>query len=293
MKKFLIVAAAVLAAASLAGCQRSYQNVGPNDIGMMLTPTGYENKIYTPGQADIGIEEADGEANSLVLIQRSGIQVKEPFTGPAANADHEDHRCMAKNGEPITLDVRLLFALPDYNTPQGKADLHRIFLLGNPKPVQGGDARVLRISAESVYAEQAQQAVRGMIRQLCASYADFDAMNLAFADTTSAGLVSRIETSIQGVLRRNNVPLRLVSAYPSNMKPDPAVVAATVRRLAATKANLAIGETADYLAADSTGSRRLVYQMQATQEIVARGNANNHNTIVIGPGATSLLVGQR
>ena len=103
--------------------------------------------------------------------------------------------------------------------------------------------------------------------------------------------MKQIETSVTEVLQQTNVPLRLVSAYPSNMKPDPAVINATVARLAAAKQNLAIAESADFIAADSTGSRRLVYQMQQTQELVSRANANGHNTVIMGPGAASAFAG--
>lgn len=86
---------------------------------MMLTSTGYENKIYTPGQVDVGGQNTTGMSNKLVLIQRSGIAVKEQFIGVAGSPDKEDHRCQSADGLPFTLDVRLLLALPNYETPEG------------------------------------------------------------------------------------------------------------------------------------------------------------------------------
>ena len=111
MKKnlLLLVSLAFLLLGTI-GCQQ-FENVPPNDIGMMLTPTGYEEKIYTPGQVDIGQESNYGRGNQLVLLQRSGIEVKEAFSN--ADATKEDHRCLTSEREPITLDVRLLFALPN------------------------------------------------------------------------------------------------------------------------------------------------------------------------------------
>lgn len=290
MKKHAVCGTVLVLTLALAGCGRSYKNIGPNEIGMMLTPSGYENKIYSPGQINLGTTDNDGQGNTLVLIQRSGIQVKESFDGAQANPDHEDHRCLTKDNAPVSLDVRLLFALPDYNTPDGLKDLKRIFLLGNPSG-DSNDTQIQRISAQSVYEQQAQQAVRGKIRQICVSYANFDAMNTAFADTSDQGLVHRIETSVADVMRLTGVPLRLVSAYPSNMKPDPVVVNATVQQLAAEKQNLAIKTSADFIGADPTGTRRLVYQMQQTQELVAKANANGHNTVIMGPGAASAFAG--
>jgi hypothetical protein len=60
----------------LAGCW-DYSNVPPNYIGLMLTPTGYDGKIYSPGQVDIGTESTTNYGNRLVLIQSSGFAVKE------------------------------------------------------------------------------------------------------------------------------------------------------------------------------------------------------------------------
>jgi hypothetical protein len=59
---------AALGGLMLAACEQSYQNIPPNYIGMKLTPTGYEDTIYTPGQVDIGTTSQSGQGNQLVLI---------------------------------------------------------------------------------------------------------------------------------------------------------------------------------------------------------------------------------
>lgn len=260
-------------------CQQ-FENVPPNDIGMMLTPTGYEDKVYTPGQIDIGRKNNDGRANQLVLLQRSGIEVKEPFSNAdASKDDKEDHRCLSGEKEPFTLDVRLLFALPDYETPQGRKDLARVFMLGNPQPIEGKD-RILRISAESVYVEQARNQVRGRIRQICTKYMDFDAAFTAFADEGENGFSRSIEREVAQILVDKNVPLRLVNAFVSNMKPDPAVVDAIAAQRAAVKRVEAIRTITEFLNEDRSGSRWVVYNNQVMQEIVATGNNNGHNTII-------------
>jgi len=104
---------------------------------LLLTPTGYDGSIYTPGQINIGTETQSGRGNRLVLIQRSGFAVKEQFMrgDPENPRDTEDHRCVVGSRlEPMTLDTRLLLALPDYETESGKKDLMRLALLGNPRP---------------------------------------------------------------------------------------------------------------------------------------------------------------
>lgn len=273
---------AVLVLAALLGsaCE-NYANVPPNDIGMVLTPTGYEDRVYTPGQVDLGVAGQGGQGNRLVLLQRSGVQIKEPFIGPETSADKEDHRCLTANRAPMSLDVRLLFALPDYEKEEGKKILSRIFHLGNPKeePEASPKGRVLRISAESIYADQAQQQVRGKIRQICASYPDFDTAFASFGSDGENSLTHRINRAIATVLREQNVPLSLVDAFVSNMKPDKSIVDAISANGSANKRIEAIKTLADFLNADPTGTRLMVYRMQAIQEIVATGGANGHNTV--------------
>lgn len=273
------------------GCTKFY-DVPPNDIGMKLTPSGYENEIYTPGQVNLGTADNDGNANKLVLIQRSGVEVKEQFLGKTGSEDKEDHRCLLADKSPLTLDVRLLLALPDYEKPEGKKELARLFLLGNPVVVEGTDKRVLRISAESVYNDQARQLVRGRLRQLCANYKDFDTIFASLADTSEKGFTKQIEHEIAGILKLQNVPLSLVSAFPSNIKPDDSIIEATAAQMAADKRVVAIKKITDFLDADKTGSRVLVYRMQVLQEIVNRAETNGHNTVVLSTGSegpTSLI----
>ena len=273
----------VLVLLFIAGCS-AYANVPPNDIGMMLTPSGYDGKVRTPGQIDLGVTGPGGWMNRLVLIQRSGVEVKEQFL--SKGEDGEDHRCLVGGKQmPVTLDVRVLLAIPNYETADGIKDLNRLFHLGNPQILADTDGRIMRISAESIYNEQARQFVRGRIRQICAGYESFDAMFTALADTSDKGLAKRVEHAVSEILKQQNVPLALVSAFPSNLKPDDTIIAAIAAREAAERRIQAIETITRFLDNDPTGSRRLVYQMQTWQEIVAKGNANGHNTILMQAGA--------
>jgi hypothetical protein len=252
---------------------------------MKLTPSGYEKEIYTPGQVNLGTDDNDGQMNKLVLIQRSGVEVKEQFLGKTGSEDKEDHRCLLGDKSPLTLDVRLLLALPDYEKPEGRKELNRLFLLGNPVVVEGTDKRVLRISAESVYNDQARQLVRGRLRQLCANYKDFDTIFASLADTSEKGFTKQIEHEIAGILKLQNVPLSLVSAFPSNIKPDDSIIDATAAKMAAEKRVQSIQTITDFLDRDKTGSRVLVYRMQVLQEIVNKAETNGHNTVILSTGS--------
>jgi hypothetical protein len=267
-------------ALTLAACQE-YVNVPPNYIGLILTPTGYEGKIYTPGQVDVGPVSDGNRANRLVLIQRSGFAVKEQFMkGDPDNAkDTEDHRCVVgPRLEPMTLDTRLLLALPNYETPDGKKDLMRLAVLGNPKPYPH-QVRTSELTAQSIYVEQARLQVRGKIRQICAEFESVEAVFKSIADTTSAGLSSRIRKAVATALVESQVPLQLVDAVVSNVKPDPSVMDAIAAKQAAEKRVEAIEVITKFLAQDTDGSRKLVYRMQVLQEIVAKADEKGRSTI--------------
>src|SRR3984893_8549135 len=112
---------AALGGLALAACDQSYQNISPNYIGMKLTPTGYEDTIYTPGQVDIGTTSQAGQGNQLVLIQRSGVEIKEQFLGKEGNKDGADHRCLTQEQNPMTLDVsghirKICSQYPDFSS---------------------------------------------------------------------------------------------------------------------------------------------------------------------------------
>lgn len=94
---------------------------------MKLTPTGYEDHIYTPGQVDIGETSNGGQGNQLVLIVRSASKSKEAFLDAAVNSDHTDHRCLTQDQNQVAIDVRLVLALPDYQTPAGQKDPKTLF----------------------------------------------------------------------------------------------------------------------------------------------------------------------
>ena len=191
----------------------------------------------------------------------------------------------------MSLDVRLVLALPDYETPQGKKDLLRLFMLGNPTPVPN-TPRVQRLSAESVYTQQAQLDVRGKIREICAKFNSFNEAFKAFGAEGESNFGSRVEHAVAQALADNGVPLRLVHAVVSNMKPDQSVIDAIAARRAAEERLEAIKTVTTFLDQDSSGARRLVYQMQTWQEIVNKANTNGHNTIMmtdIGQGGGRVL----
>lgn len=283
MKLWTKVVLIGLVAVAASGCSQSFKNIPPNKIAQVLTPSGYEGKIYTPGQVDIGVADSSGRGNQLVLIERSGVSPEEQFREPGASTeeseqDTSDHRCLTEDQNPMTLDIRLILALPDYESEQGQKDLQRLFLLGNPQPVPGED-RVLEIKARDIYEQFAKQDVRRKIRQICAQFPDYSAAFKSFSSNDPDSFNNRIEKAVADVLKDRNVPMRLVSAAVSNMKPDASIINAGVLKKSAEMRREAMDVIVKYLADDPNGSKRLVYTMQTWGEIVAKANANGHNTI--------------
>jgi len=284
MKKYVFFAVIFLAIAGLYGCG-SMKNVPSDKIGMILTPTGWDQKVYTSGQVDLGQASTDGTQNVLYLVQKSGFQIKESFS----NVEKEDHRCITGGDKsPFALDVRLLFALPDYTTAAGKTDLSRVIALGVPKE-DSSDARIMNISVQSVYEQQAQMVVRNKIRMVCTQFKNFDevwAANVPIGEETSTVFQKRIEKVVAQALVEAQVPLRVVSAFPSNLKQDDTITAAISATQSANERIKAIDEVVKYLDKDMTGNRTLVYQLQTMQEIVNKARENGHDTIIIAPGAS-------
>jgi hypothetical protein len=281
MRTFILLAA--LAVAALPGgpsIAAELRAVPPNMIGLMLTPTGFEGRIYEPGQVDIGNESWSGYGNKLMLVQRSGFEIKEQFISNDPNnpEDHEDHRCIVgPKREPMSLDVRLLFALPDYTKPDGKNALLRMGLLGNPKDLGN---RVLLLDAATVYFQQVQQQVRGKIRDVCLGYADVEAVYKAIEMNGNGGFTDTLSKAVATVLADNHSPLFLVGAVASNVKPDPSVVSAIAATQAAGKLVEAMATIDNFIKADPTGMRAYIYKMYALQEM-AKANKNGQNNVLM------------
>jgi hypothetical protein len=285
MRKRSLTAVAVVLATLISGpsfASSEPRAVPPNMIGLLLTPTGFDGKIYEPGQVDIGPTGWFADwGNKLVLLPRAGFAIKEQFAqnDPNNPNDHEDHRCIVgPKREPMSLDVRLLFALPDYTKPAGKDAILRMGLLGNPeraKPELYGGDRVLILNAQSVYEQQVQQQVRGKIRDVCIGYDSVEEVFKAVEkDGKEGGFTDAIRIAVATVLAENHSPLFLIGAVASNVKPDPAVVAAIAATQAAAKRIEAIKAVDDFIKADLTGQRAFIYKMMTLQEI-AHGSGNN------------------
>lgn len=290
MRKLSLIAALAIGIATLTGgptFAAEPRAIPPDMIGMILTPTGFDGKIYESGQVDIGATSWFAEwGNKLVLLQRGGFAIKEQFiqNDPNNDKDREDHRCIVgPKREPMSLDVRLLFAMPDHTKPAGKEAILRMGVLGKPvtaKVEQFGGNRVLVLDAASVYFQQVQQQVRGKIRDVCLSYASVDAVFDAIAKNgTPEGFTDKMKLTVGTVLSENNSPLFLVTAIASNVKHDPSVVSAIASAQAADRLINAMQTIDTFIKADPTGQRAYIYKLMMMQSMTAKvGEKGGNNT---------------
>ncbi|OGC87479.1 hypothetical protein A3C20_02410 [Candidatus Kaiserbacteria bacterium RIFCSPHIGHO2_02_FULL_55_25] len=292
MRKLSLVTALTAAIAILSGgpsFAAELRAIPPDMIGLMLTPTGFDGKIYESGQVDIGTTTWwAGYGNKIVLIQRAGFQIKEQFVSNDPNNanDHEDHRCIVgPKRQPMSLDVRLLFALPDYTKPAGKEALLRMGLLGTPTnadPNAYGGNRVMVLKADSVYFQQVQQQVRGKIRDVCLSYADVEAVYSAVEKNgTDAGFTDTIKKAVGTVLAENRSPLFLIGAVASNVKPDPSVINAIAATQAADKLVEAMAKIDAFVKEDKTGTRAQIYKLHFLQEMNKANKSGQNNLLMM------------
>ncbi len=253
----------------ISGCTDTVKDVPPNYLGMKLTPTGYEGKIYTTGQVDIGTKDFDGRWTKLVLIQRSAVTIKEAF----AKKKDEDHRCTTADQKPVSIDVRFLLALPDRTTPEGEKAVKRILTLGNPIE-EKGEARVLKMSSRLIYKEQAMMVVRGKIRSICAGYSDYDTLFKAFADES---LNTKINAKIISVFSKQRIPFVVADTQVSNIKPDEAVWKAKVQVSTVDDQIKAIKKMGEFL--DKNPKYWPIFKFVALKDIAKTGSKQG-NTIL-------------
>jgi regulator of protease activity HflC (stomatin/prohibitin superfamily) len=271
MKRFTSFVLPIVVLTIVAGCSSDVRNVPPQFVGRQLTPTGWENRLYSPGQVDIGTLDTQRRGNSLVLIQTSAFAVKESFLGAQAMEDKEDHRVFTADKTPVSLDVRFMFTSPDIQ--KDPESVKRFFTLGNPVASKE-ENRVMYISLESIYQEQGRLQVRGKIRDVMSGFKSF---NDAFE--RRAELNKEIRSIVTSVLQERSVPLVLVDCQISNIKPDPLVWENQVKVQAADAEIETMTKLQGYL--DKNPTARMIFVLSKLKEIAAIASERGNNTIII------------
>jgi hypothetical protein len=207
MKKLKFLLLSIVLVLLLSSCQNTVVNIPSGYVAKTLTPTGFDTKILSPGQVDIGIVGNNGQYSSLVLLEASTITTKESFGQSHGNTDKEDHRVMTKT-TPLTVDIYVQMAIPKDVTLR-----HNAFSSITPKPTEIDRVSVIKL--EDVYTRFAKMTVRGKVRGIFSKYNDWtDVMNNYDKVNAEIGLM------VIQVFRNSHVPLELISVQLSNVKED-------------------------------------------------------------------------
>ncbi|MES2931268.1 MAG: SPFH domain-containing protein [Patescibacteria group bacterium] len=232
MKKMLIAVACAALLSSCGGMNTSvFENVPAGHIGKIITPNGWERSFHEAGQVDLRGTNANGQQNSLVLLEVSAVQVQEHFANNQGRDRNEDHRIVTHGNVegttgqvPVAVDVYLRMRVSP--TP---ALRNRVFAEMTPRAIADHD-RASLITVQMIYNRYVLQEVRSTIRRVLGAYADDIAINAHRAEieaTLTRELLLR--------MRHFNVPLELQSVSLSNAAPDPTISASRIANAGAAE----------------------------------------------------------
>lgn len=264
LKRIALALFSCFAALLMVSCE-DVKNIPPGYVGKLLTPTGWDDKVLEAGQVDIGELDSNKRGNTLVLLEATSVTVKETFGSADSNKDQQDHRVMLKKGTPVATDIYVQVMVP--TDPKLR---NAVFAMITPDDKEG-EPRIKAIYLGNVYARFAQMSVRGKVREIFARYDDYSDIMRNYAKVNA-----EVATMVAEVFKQNKVPLELVSAQISNVKPDETVWAAN-NKMASADAEVAAIEKVGKAMRENPGY--LQFKKWETIEKVA---GRNNLTIIIG-----------
>jgi hypothetical protein len=220
MKKYGMSLFALLFAILFTGCN-NYVNIPAGFIGKILTPTGWTKGIIEAGQVDLGTPSDDNQSNSLSILEATSVSIKESYLkNEDSKGNIVDDRIAI--GGPTTVDVYVRMKVPsDERSRDG------IFSQITPASVDAAN-RTSVITVETIYSKLARMDVRSAIRQVLSKYKDVDSVR-AHQDKVN----DELGVAVIAMFKRSGVPLELQNVVISNIQPDPAVLEAKNKQLAA------------------------------------------------------------
>jgi len=259
--------AVLMIVAVFSGCS-SYHEVPTGHIAKVLTPSGFQKKIWEPGMVDLGTPGRGGNQNILVLLEANSTTVKEQFLSADASPDKQDHRILTKNGAPLSVDVYIRGIVPE--DPEIR---NSVFIQVTPV-VDPVDPRVRRITLREVYERFAAMDIRNRIRDTFTKYEGYKDVMANYPNVNK-----QITESVFEVFKLNKIPINLQNVELSNVKPDPAVWVAENEKAAAESKVYSIDKIGQALQRNP----RYIYflQWQSAEKIAEVGSKNGTNTVVI------------
>lgn len=260
--KFALLA--LLFAFILTGCA-DYQNIPSGYVGMILTPTGWTNKIIESGQVNLGETDANGRQNSLVLLEATSVAVKESF---AKTPERDDRIKIGENSVTTDVYVRMI-------VPTDAQKRSAIFAQITPGKEQG---RTSTISLTDIYTRFAVMDVRAAIRQVLGKYDSVSQVN-----RNREKINNDLAKAVKDMFERSGVPLDLQNVTISNVQEDENIVTSKNNNEAAIsevekikKVGQALRENPGYLQ---------VRKYEAYEKMAAKGT-----TIYIVDGNTPVVI---
>lgn len=213
MRRFATLAI-ILVAATLVGCEY-WVEIPAGHIGKVLTPKGWDKRIYEAGSFDIKEPVGNEPASRMVLLEVTSATVKEAFA-----AGKEDHRIIIGK-VPIAVDVYIRAIVPE--DEQIRNDIYV-----QVTPAETGKKRVQTITVQKIYNQFAAMDVRSGIRAIFNKYKSFEDINLNLEEANQKLGVMVVEN-----FKKSGVPLVVQNVQISNVKPDQTVWEAENRNAAA------------------------------------------------------------
>ncbi|KKS65213.1 MAG: hypothetical protein UV40_C0024G0017 [Parcubacteria group bacterium GW2011_GWA1_42_7] len=244
-----------------------YREIPSGNIAKVLTPDGFQEKIWESGMVDIGEEGTGGQKNILVLLEANSTTVKEQFLSADASPDKQDHRILTKNGTPLSVDLYIRGMVPtDENTRNS------IFIQVTPAPTT--DPRVRQITLREVYERFAAMDIRNRARDTFSRYEGHKEIMANYRAVNDSIVGAVIE-----IFKLNKVPINLQNVELSNIKPDKAIWEAENEKAAAESKVFAIERIGQALK-QNPGYVDFM-QWEAAQKIAEVGAQKGNNTVVI------------
>lgn len=268
--RYLMLAVLLVCLPGCQGCS-DYRNVPSGYAAKVLTPTGFQKKVYTSGQVDIGQLGANKIGNNLILVENTSITVKESFLGPAANPDKEDHRIVLQDDSvPMSVDVRISFMTPDFSKDE---DVEKLFTLITPDEWKD-DKRLQVIRLERIYAQTARLAVRSTIRDAI----DKNTRSWKAAMASREKLNAEIAAATIKEVKDSGIPLKVKAVHLSMLMPDENVWKASAQISAAEAQVNSLKKLAKEIEALPNGIE--IYRLLMMREAVEIGSRSGTNTVI-------------
>lgn len=271
-------AAVFVACCALTGCA-DIRNIPPGHIGKMREANGWEKGIRQSGLVNVATYFTYYD-NHLVICESSATTVKESFDRPS-DTNPEDHRVLTADKVPLAVDLFVQVTIPSDPTL-----VDSIFQEVTARPAVTGkddkgrdelDSKLFEITLEMIYDKFARMIVHGQTREIFAKYKNLDDVINNYEKVNS-----QIQKMVGDTFKAEHIPLQLLAAQISNIKPDTRVWEARNKQAAAASEVAAINLVGDAIRRNPGYIQKMKWD--ALKEIAGKGT---NITVIEGSGSSN------